>query len=65
MFYVDYVPLVEQERLTQEYLSLKQTSDSVTEITEMFMERALCYPENVASEQAQMLQYLSILKIYI
>lgn len=41
---VEYVPPVERKRLDQEYLSLKQTTESVTEITKMFIERALFCP---------------------
>ena len=36
MFRTEYVPLVDMERSTQEYLSLKQAIDSVTKITKMF-----------------------------
>ena len=37
----------------------------MTEITKMFTERAMFFPEFVASEQAQMTRYMSILKIDI
>ena len=61
MFSTRYVPQVERERLAQEFLELKQDSESVTEITRMFTERAMFCPE-FASEQAQMSRYLSMLK---
>lgn len=54
MFCTDYVLLAERERLAQEYLSLKKTTDSATKITKMFSDIALFYPEYVASEQVQM-----------
>lgn len=50
LLHVEYVPLVEREWLTQEYLSLKQTTLSVTEITNMFPKRSMLCPEYDASE---------------
>ena len=61
MFCTRYVPRVERERLSQEFLKLEQDSDSVTEITKMFTERAMFCPE-FASEQVRMSRYLSMLK---
>ena len=61
MFSARYVPRVERERLAQEFLELKQGSESVTESTGMFIERAMFCPE-FASEQAQMSRYPSMLK---
>ena len=54
--------LRERERLAQEFLELKQGSESVTEITKMFTKRVLFCFEFAASEQAQMTWYFSILK---
>ena len=62
MFRDEYVPQVERERLAQEYLTLKQGTESVTVITKMFHERALFFPELVSTEQARMSRYLSILR---
>ena len=61
MFSTHYVPRDEKERLAREFLELKQDLESVTEITRMFIERAMFCPE-FASEQAQMSRYLSMLK---
>lgn len=61
-FTEDYVPLVERERLAQELLSFKYTSESVVKITKMFTDRALFFPVYVSSEQVKMYRYLSILK---
>ena len=61
MFRARYIPRVERERLAQEFLSLRQDGESVTEITRMFTERAMFWPE-FASEQSQMTRYLSMLK---
>ena len=41
---------MERESLAQEFLSLKQEIESVTEITKMFHERAMFCPEHVSSE---------------
>lgn len=38
------VLLVKRDQLTQEYLSLKLTIELVTDITNMFIERALFFP---------------------
>ena len=62
MFRDEYVPSVERDRLAQEFLTLKQGTESVTVITRMFHERAMFCPEHVSTEQARMSRYLSILK---
>ena len=59
MFLSRYVPLIERERLAQEVLDFRQGTESVTNITKMFMERAMFLPKFAASEQGQMTQYLS------
>ena len=61
MFSTRYVPWDERERLAQEFLKLKQDSESATDITRMFMERAMFCAE-FASDKAQMTRYLSMLK---
>ena len=53
MFYSRYVPLVECERLAYGYLDLRQGTETVTKITEMFTERAIFCHEFVTSEQVQ------------
>ena len=45
MFSTRYVSRVERERLAQEFLELKQDSESVTEIAKMFFVRAMFCPE--------------------
>ena len=65
MFHTRYVPLVERKRLAREYLDLRQTTETVTEITKMFTERDLFYPKFTALEQAQITQYLNMLKTNI
>ena len=61
MFRTRYVPRVEQERLAQEFLTWRQDGESVMEISRMFTERAMFFPEFVL-EQSQMTRYLSMLK---
>ncbi|KAJ9547624.1 hypothetical protein OSB04_020167 [Centaurea solstitialis] len=53
---------IEIERLTSEFLSMKQTTESVNEITEMFLERFLFCSEYVASERIKMFRYEEFLK---
>lgn len=43
--------LVEKKRLAMEYLDLRQTTYSVTEITKIFTKRTLFCPEFAASKQ--------------
>ena len=62
MFRDEYVPPVERERLVQEFLTLKQGTDSVIMITRKFPERAMFCPEQVSTEQARMSRYLGVLR---
>ena len=39
LFREKYMPQIEVERLTSEFLSLVQTTESVNEITDKFLER--------------------------
>lgn len=41
MFHTEYIQVVDREMLAQVHLSLKQTTESATEIAKMFSERAL------------------------
>jgi len=52
----EHVPQIEGERLTRELLALKQTSESVIEITEVFMEKVRFCPDYL-SERLQMTHY--------
>ena len=62
MFRDEFVLAVERERLAQELLSLKHKIETVTEITMMFHERDLFFPEQVLLEQARVAWYLSVLR---
>lgn len=65
MFHTRYVPLVEKEKPTHEYLDLRKGTETVTKITNMFTEKARLCPELVASEKDLMTQYLSVIKTEI
>lgn len=56
---------MERDTLAYWYLDMTQTTELVTDITKMFIETDLFGPEFAASEQAQMMRYLSMLKIDI
>ncbi|XP_023760538.1 uncharacterized protein LOC111908976 [Lactuca sativa] len=62
MLCMKYLPLVERERLTKEYLDMRQSTEMVTKITKIFIARTLFCPEFSASKQDQMIRYFSILK---
>ncbi|KAJ9558259.1 LOW QUALITY PROTEIN: hypothetical protein OSB04_012873 [Centaurea solstitialis] len=62
MFRAEFIPQIEVERLTTEFLEMEQTTESVTEITNKFLERALFCHEYVANERMKMYRYRSILK---
>ncbi|KAJ9545001.1 hypothetical protein OSB04_024708 [Centaurea solstitialis] len=62
MFRAEFVPQIEVERLTTEFLEMEQTTESVTEITNKFLERALFCREYVQNERMKMYRYRNILK---
>ncbi|KAJ9541670.1 hypothetical protein OSB04_028176 [Centaurea solstitialis] len=62
MFRAEFVPQIEVERLTTEFLEMEQTTESVTEITNKFLERALFCREYVQNERMKMYRYRNILR---
>ncbi|KAJ9556252.1 LOW QUALITY PROTEIN: hypothetical protein OSB04_010866 [Centaurea solstitialis] len=52
----------EVERLNTEFLEMEQTTESVTEITNKFLERALFCREYVQNERMKMYRYRNILR---
>ncbi|KAJ9544945.1 hypothetical protein OSB04_024652 [Centaurea solstitialis] len=62
MFRAEFVPQIEVERLTTEFLEMEQTTESVTEITNKFLERALFCREYVQNERIKMYRYRNILR---
>ncbi|KAJ9560649.1 hypothetical protein OSB04_005809 [Centaurea solstitialis] len=62
LFKEQYVSQVEIERLTSEFLQMKQTTESVNEITDMFLARSVFCPDYVNNERTKKYRYLEILK---
>ena len=54
--------LVERERLAQEYLDLRQGTETVMEITKTFTEISIFCLEFATSKKVQMTHYLSMLE---
>ena len=46
----------------REFISLVQTTESVNEITDKFLERSLFCPEFIANERMKMYRYAEVLK---
>ncbi|KAJ9546782.1 hypothetical protein OSB04_019325 [Centaurea solstitialis] len=65
LFKAEFEPQVEIERLTNEFLYMKQTTESVSEITEKFLERSRFCPNYVADETMKMYRYGQMLKAEI
>ncbi|KAJ9547200.1 hypothetical protein OSB04_019743 [Centaurea solstitialis] len=62
MFRAEFVPQIEVERLTTKFLEMQQTTKTVTEITNKFLERAMFCHDYVANERMKMYHYRNILK---
>ncbi|KAJ9561460.1 hypothetical protein OSB04_006620 [Centaurea solstitialis] len=62
MFRAEFVPQIEVERLTTEFLEMEQTTESVTEIINKFLERALFCRDYVQNERMKMYRYRNILR---
>ena len=62
LFKEQYVPQIEIERITGEFLNMMQTTESVNEITDKFLEKSLFCPEYVANEKMKMYRYMNMLR---
>ncbi|KAJ9556112.1 hypothetical protein OSB04_010726 [Centaurea solstitialis] len=62
LFDEQFSPRVERERIIAEFLNLKQTTESVNEITNQFLEKALFCPDYVSNETMRMYRYRGVLK---
>ncbi|KAJ9539429.1 hypothetical protein OSB04_032162 [Centaurea solstitialis] len=62
MFRAEFAPQIEVERLTIEFLQMVQTTETVNEITEKFLERSLFCREYIQNERMKMYRYGQILK---
>ena len=49
-FRAEFAPVIEVQQFAREFQDLQQTTETVTEITAMFRERALCVPQYMAGE---------------
>ncbi|KAJ9556611.1 LOW QUALITY PROTEIN: hypothetical protein OSB04_011225 [Centaurea solstitialis] len=65
LFKEQYVPLVEVERLTGEFLNMEQTTESVNEITDQLLEKSLFCRDYVINEPMKMYWYAQIIKLEI
>ncbi|KAJ9539506.1 LOW QUALITY PROTEIN: hypothetical protein OSB04_032239 [Centaurea solstitialis] len=65
LFKAEFEPQVEIERLTNEFLYMKQTTESVSEITEKFLEKSCFCPNYVADKTMKMYRYGQMLKAEI
>ncbi|KVI11122.1 Retrotransposon gag protein [Cynara cardunculus var. scolymus] len=61
-FSKQFVPQIEVEQVTKEFLDMKQTTESVNEITDKFMEKALFCPQYIADETMKLFRYTEMLK---
>ncbi|KAJ9543618.1 hypothetical protein OSB04_023325 [Centaurea solstitialis] len=58
----DWWNIVEIERLTSEFLQMRQTTESVNEITDLFLERSVFCLDYMANDRMKRYRYLEILK---
>ncbi|KAJ9546585.1 hypothetical protein OSB04_019128 [Centaurea solstitialis] len=57
-----FAPSIEKERINVEFLKLTQTTETVNEITDQFLEKSLFYPVYVSNEAMKMYYYKGVLK---
>ncbi|KAJ9547046.1 hypothetical protein OSB04_019589 [Centaurea solstitialis] len=62
MFDEQFAPRIEKERITTEFLRLTQTTETVNEITDQFLEKSLFCPDYVNNDSMKMFRYLGILR---
>ena len=62
LFKEQYVPQSEIERIIGEFLNMVQTTESVNENTDKFLEKSLFCPEYVANEKMKMYRYINVLR---
>ncbi|KAJ9558544.1 hypothetical protein OSB04_013158 [Centaurea solstitialis] len=57
-----FAPRIEKQRITSEFLNLAQTTETVNEITDQFLEKLLFCPDYVSTEEMKMFRYQGVLK---
>ena len=61
----EYVPRVERERISREFMTPEQTTETVTEITRKFTEMLLFCPQYAKDEEVKMTRYADMLRTNI
>lgn len=64
-FRAQFVPPVEMEKMTKEFLELTQTNETVQEINTKFMEMSLFCPQYAATEEMKIFRYKDVLRTEI
>nr|KAJ0216168.1 hypothetical protein LSAT_V11C300131450 [Lactuca sativa] len=64
-FREDFAPAVELQQLAREFLDMRQTTESVAEITAKFWERALLVPQYAGDDEMQRTRYHDMLRAEI
>ncbi|KAJ9566759.1 hypothetical protein OSB04_002725 [Centaurea solstitialis] len=57
-----FAPRIEKQQITSEFLNLAQTTETVNEITDQFLEKSLFCPDYVSTEEMKMFRYQGVLK---
>ncbi|KAI3522357.1 hypothetical protein L1887_00076 [Cichorium endivia] len=65
IFKEQFMPMIEVERVTKEFLCLEQTTETVNELTAKFMEKSVFCLEYVATERMKMFRFSNMLKTEI
>ncbi|KAJ9539274.1 hypothetical protein OSB04_032007 [Centaurea solstitialis] len=60
-----FAPRIEKQRITSEFLNLAQTTETVNEITDQFLEKSLFCPDYVSTEEMKIFRYRGVLKAEI
>ena len=61
-FRAEFAPAVELQQLAREFLDMRQTTESVAEITAKFRERALLVPQYAGDDEMQSTRYHDMLR---
>ena len=61
-FRAEFVPAVELQQLAREFLDMRQTTETVAEITAKFRERALLVPQYAGDEDMRRTRYHDMLR---
>ena len=62
IFTEQFIPQIEIEKIVGEFLTMEQTTESVNDITDKFLEKATFCLDYTANEEMKMYRYLNILR---